>query len=61
MSPFDVLTIVFIVLKLIGVITWSWWLVFAPTLGGLVLWVLLIMGILLFSKGGKRPLSRQFR
>jgi hypothetical protein len=25
-----VLTIVFIVLKLIGTITWSWWWVFAP-------------------------------
>ena len=28
----EVLTIVFIVLKLTGIITWSWWLVLAPTL-----------------------------
>lgn len=27
-----VLTVVFIVLKLTGVIAWSWWLVFLPTL-----------------------------
>ncbi len=28
----DTLTIVFIVLKLVGVIHWSWWLVLSPTL-----------------------------
>ncbi len=27
-----VLTIIFIVLKLVGVIHWSWWVVFLPTL-----------------------------
>ena len=26
----DILTIVFLVLKLCGVITWSWWWVFSP-------------------------------
>lgn len=26
----DVLTVVFVVLKLIGIITWSWWWVLAP-------------------------------
>ena len=37
------LTIIFLVLKLTGVITWSWWWVFAP------LWIsaLLVVGILL--------------
>ena len=32
-----VLAIVFIVLKLVGVITWSWWLVTAPVWGGFLL------------------------
>lgn len=31
------LTVVFIVLKLCGVIAWSWWVVFAPLLAYLVL------------------------
>ena len=26
----EVLTIIFIVLKIVGVISWSWWLVFIP-------------------------------
>ena len=28
----EVLAIVFVVLKLIGVVTWSWWIVLAPVL-----------------------------
>lgn len=33
------LTIVFIVLKLIGVITWSWWWVLAPIWISAALWI----------------------
>ena len=32
MSFFSALTLIFVVLKLVGVISWSWWLVFIPTL-----------------------------
>lgn len=38
----SVLTIVFLVLKLVGVINWSWWLVFLPTIIN-VGWVILIV------------------
>jgi hypothetical protein len=37
MGVLDVLTIVFITLKLLGVISWSWWLVLMPTLAPLAL------------------------
>ena len=30
MGILEILTIIFVVLKLVGVITWSWWLVFLP-------------------------------
>ena len=36
------LTIVFIILKLIGTIDWSWWWVLSP------LWITFILGMLLF-------------
>lgn len=44
-----VLQIVFIVLKLCKVISWSWWIVFLPTLIGLGLTILglIILGICL--------------
>jgi hypothetical protein len=38
---FGLLTIVFIVLKLCGIITWSWWWVFSP------LWISFMAGIIL--------------
>lgn len=37
------LTIVFITLKLTGVIAWSWWWVLAPPWGGIVLLLALIL------------------
>ena len=41
----SILTIVFVVLKLTGVITWSWWWVLSP------LWISFVLVILLFLIG----------
>lgn len=40
MDLFEVLLIIFIVLKLCGVIAWSWWWVLSP------LWIGLVLGII---------------
>ncbi len=49
------LTIVFIVLKLVGVIEWSWWWVLSPVwiCGALVLIVLIITAVIAFVAGHK--------
>ena len=39
MGLVEVLTVIFVVLKLVGVISWSWWLVFAPLI---VTWALIL-------------------
>lgn len=44
----SVLTIIFVVLKLVGVINWSWWWVFSPTLISLGLTIPIIVGIAIF-------------
>ena len=36
MNLFTILAVLFIALKLTGVIIWSWWLVLLPLYGGLV-------------------------
>ena len=41
MCIFDVLTIVFVVLKLIGVITWSWLAVLSPVIIEIILYTLI--------------------
>lgn len=60
MGLLSILTIVFVVLKLIGVIAWSWLLVLTP------LWILIglwILGLVLFIcgwKGVNRLVDREF-
>ena len=46
----SVLTIVFIVLKLIGVITWSWIWVLSPLWIGFALWLIVFIIIWLIAK-----------
>lgn len=36
----EILTIVFVLLKVFGVITWSWWIVFLPEIIALALYAL---------------------
>ena len=45
----SILTIIFVVAKLMGVIDWSWWLVFAPTIIAVSLSVLLLMILLVIA------------
>lgn len=40
----EVLTIVFIVLKLLGVISWSWWLVCLPEIIAVAFYLIIIIG-----------------
>lgn len=42
------LAIVFIVLKLTNVINWSWWLVFLPMIISFGLWLIIMLGVLLY-------------
>jgi membrane protein YdbS with pleckstrin-like domain len=44
------LTIVFITLKLIGYITWSWWWVLSPIWISISLILIILLGVLLFTK-----------
>lgn len=46
----SILTIIFVIAKLMGVITWSWWLVFLPTIISLSL-LLLILGVVAVGIG----------
>ena len=44
----SVLTIVFVVLKLVGVIDWSWWWVLSPLWISALLILLLIVGMVIY-------------
>jgi len=42
------LGVVFVVLKLLGVINWSWWLVTLPFWGGAILYILVVTLIIIW-------------
>lgn len=50
----EILTIIFVIMKLIGVIAWSWWLVLLPELIAIGLYVigaiLSVFGFKIFAK-----------
>lgn len=40
-----ILTIIFIVLKLVGVIDWNWWIVLSPALFNLVVAIIFVIAV----------------
>jgi hypothetical protein len=53
----SVLTIIFVVLKLVGVIDWSWWWVLSPTLISVGLWLIVIIGFTIYLAIGNKRYS----
>lgn len=45
----SILTIIFVVAKLFGVIDWSWWLVFAPTIAAVTIGWLFVAVVLIVA------------
>lgn len=52
MGFLEVLTLTFIVLKLCGVIAWSWWLVLSPFIASVAVYV--IFGVVVLCASTKR-------
>lgn len=38
-----ILTVIFVIAKLLNIITWSWWLVFTPTIILVVLYIIVLI------------------
>lgn len=53
MSFLGILTIVFIVLKLVGVIAWSWWFVLSPLFAIIAFYLFLVALIAIGTFRGK--------
>lgn len=50
MGFLSMLGLIFLVLKLIGIITWSWVFVLLPFFLIPIIWVLIIVGIIVYAK-----------
>lgn len=57
----EILTIIFIVLKVLDLVSWSWWIVFLPEIIAVVLYVIgFLIGLLGVGKTAKR-MDKHFR
>ena len=57
----EILTVIFILLKVFGVITWSWWLVFLPEIIAVALYVIMIILALLGVGKTHKHVKREFK
>lgn len=59
MGIFEVLTILFVILKLTGVIAWSWWVVFLPIIISATIYVIVLSIMLVNLALEIRELSKR--
>lgn len=57
----EILTIIFIVLKVFGVISWSWWLVLLPEIIALALYLIIFVVNILFIRKARKDMTRYFK
>jgi hypothetical protein len=51
----EVLTLIFVVLKIMGIISWSWWLVVLPEIISIVIYILwLVFAVFIFGSTSKK-------
>lgn len=60
MGILEVLTIIFVVLKLIGIIGWSWWAVFIPLYPAIIIYAVSITLIVRANLRLKREIEKEF-
>lgn len=58
MGVIEVLQLIFVVLKLCGVIDWSWWAVFIPLFVDIALYTIVIILTVISQAGYKRALNK---
>jgi hypothetical protein len=59
MGVTELLTLIFIVLKLTGVINWSWWLVLLPELLAFVLYTLFVLSAVIVGARAEMEFKRE--
>lgn len=57
----EVLTIIFVVMKLLGVIGWSWWLVLLPEIIAMVFYTVVVGAALIVSARSEQEINRTIK
>lgn len=57
----EILTIIFVTMKLLGKIEWSWWLVLLPEIIGLAVYVLIVVSIIVSHNRTNKCMNKYFK
>lgn len=57
----EVLTIIFVLLKVFGVVSWSWWIVLLPEIIAVVIYVLFFVLHLCGVRSMSRKIDKEFK
>ena len=57
----EFLTIVFVVLKLVGIISWSWWLVLLPEIIAIALYIITVVIVAIYNAKFHRDIRVTFK
>lgn len=57
----EILTVIFVILKLLGKIDWSWWLVLLPEILAAAVYILIWLGAIRQTHRTFRQVNRSFR
>lgn len=60
MGILEALTLIFVILKLVGVISWSWWIVLSPLFAALIFYGFVFVINLALYLRIKREISKEF-
>lgn len=61
MGVLEILTIFFVILKLAGVVTWSWWVVFIPLIAALITYAIMLTAVTVFQATLIRSINKDFK
>ncbi|MHA3065626.1 hypothetical protein [Lacticaseibacillus saniviri] len=56
----EILTIIFVVCKLLGLITWGWWLVLLPEIIAVAIYILIFVGVLVIQFKAWHGINKHF-
>lgn len=56
----EILTIIFVLLKVFGVISWSWWLVFLPEIIAVVFYIIMVIASVMGMNKARKSFDKHF-
>lgn len=57
----EILTIIFVIMKLLGKIDWSWWLVLLPEIIAVVVYILLVISVIVSASKANKRMDKYFK